>query len=122
MLKLNYPIKLLIFSALIFVLAIFLAQKFSITFYYIGILSIFFTCFSFVLNMQLQKALTAPSKNQFTFTFLGLTGLKIFSCLTILLFALYFATAGKLELGICTMSYYMLYTTFEVWHWIGRLK
>ncbi len=120
--KLNYPIKLLIFSVLVFVLAILLAHKFSIAFFYIGVLSIFFTGFSFLLNMQLQKALTAPSKNQFTFTFLGLTGLKMFSCLTILLFGLYFATASKLELGICTMSYYMLYTTFEVWHWMGALK
>jgi|GEM_PF-1351179 len=120
--KLSYPIKLSIFSVLIFVTAVLLAQKFGISLYYIVVLSVFFTGFSFVLNMQLQRALTAENKNQFTFTFLGLTGLKMFSCLIILLFGLYFATASKLELGICTMAYYMLYTTFEVWHWMGKLK
>ena len=122
MLKLNYSAKLLIFSVLIFVTAIFLAKKFSIALSYVILLSIFFTGFSFILNMRLQNALKSENKNQFTFAFLGLTGLKMFSCLIILLFGLYFATTSKLELGICIMSYYMLYTTFEVWHWIGRLK
>lgn len=99
-----------------------MAQKFNIALYYIAVLSIFFTGFSFVLNVRLQTALQSENKNQFTFAFLGLTGLKMLSCLFILLFGLYFATAGKLELGICTMSYYMLYTSFEVWHWMDKLK
>jgi hypothetical protein len=120
--KLTYSVKILVFSALIFTAAFLAAQKFNIAFYYIVLLSVYFTSFSFILNRQLQKALLDQNKNKFTHTFLALTALKMFSCLIILLFGLYFATAGKLELGICTMSYYMLYTGFEVWHWINKLK
>jgi hypothetical protein len=118
----SYFVKLLIFSALIFVVAFLAAQKFNMAIYYIVLLSVYFTGFSFILNRQLQSTLQDKNKNKFTHTFLALTALKMFSCLIILLFGLYFATAGKLELGICTMGYYMLYTTFEVWHWMGKLK
>ena len=120
--KLNYYVKLLVFSLLIFAIAFIAAQKFSIVIYYIVLLSVYFTGFSFILNRQLQSALADKNKNKFTHTFLALTALKMFSCLIILLFGLYFATTSKLELGICTMGYYMLYTTFEVWHWLGKLK
>jgi uncharacterized membrane protein len=54
--------------------------------------------------------------------FLALTALKMFTSLFILLFGLYFITDNRLIVGICTMSYYMLYTVLEVWHWLGRLK
>ena len=118
----SYFVKLLVFSALIFVTAFLAAQKFNIALYYVVLLSVYFTGFSFVLNKQLQSALQDKNKNKFTHTFLALTALKMFSCLIILLFGLYFATASKLELGVCTMGYYMLYTTFEVWYWMGRLK
>ncbi len=122
MLKLDYYTKLLIFSALISVIVFFMAQTFGISLYYIVLLSVYFTLFSVIFNMRLQASLLSVNKNQFTFTFLGLTGLKMLSCLFILMFGLYFSKSNKLELGICTMSYYMLYTTFEVWHWMNKLK
>jgi len=114
---------LFIFSALIFALAFLIAvQKFNVSLYYLVLLSIYFASFSFVMNKQLQSALQSENKNKFTHTFLALTALKMFSCLIILLFGLYFSTANKMALGICTMGYYMLYTTFEVWHWLLKLK
>jgi hypothetical protein len=53
---------------------------------------------------------------------LALTALKMFSCLFILLFGLYFIKENRLAIGICTMTYYMLYTGLEVWYWMGKLK
>lgn len=120
--KLNYYSKLCILSTLIFIIAFFAAKKFNISLYYVIILSAWFTAFSIILNIRLQNSLKSANKNQFTFVFLGLTGLKMLSCLLILLFGLYFSADHKLELGVCTMSYYMIYTAFEVSHWLGKLK
>jgi O-antigen/teichoic acid export membrane protein len=118
----SYYVKLLAFSVLIFTAAFLAAQKFNMPLYYVVLLSVFFTSFSFILNKQLQDALQAENKNKFTNTFLALTALKMFSCLFILLFGLYFIKDSHLAIGICTMSYYMLYTALEVWHWLSRLK
>jgi len=118
----SYSVKLLAFSALIFAAAFFAAQKFGMPLYYIVALSGFFTSFSFILNKQLQTALQDTNKNKFTNSFLALTALKMFSCLFILLFGLYFIKENRMAIGICTMTYYMLYTALEVWHWMGKLK
>ena len=120
--KLNYYLQLFIFSLLVFIVTYFASVKFEIPLYYVVLLSIYFTGFSFVLNRQLQSALQAENKNKFTHTFLALTALKMFSCLIILLFGLYFAKESKMAIGICTMSYYMLYTSYEVWYWLNKLK
>ena len=122
MLKRSYYLQLLVFSVLIFVASYIAAKKFAIPLYYVILLSGYFTAFSAILNRQLQKAIQDTNKNKFTHTFLALTALKMFSCLFILLFGLYFAAESKFAIGICTMSYYMLYTAFEVWHWLGKLK
>lgn len=122
MLKRNYYLQLFMFSVLVFIIAFLACQSFAIPLYYIVLLSTYFTGFSFILNKQLQKALQAENKNKFTNTFLALTALKMFSCLFILLFGLYFANQGKLYIGIITMSYYMLYTSYEVWFWLKKLK
>ena len=122
MLKSNYYLQLFIFSLLVFIIAYLSSQKFVIPLYYVVLLSIYFTGISFILNKQLQSALLAENKNKFTNTFLALTALKMFSCLIILLFGLYFANQGKLYIGIITMGYYMLYTGYEVWYWLGKLK
>lgn len=120
--KINYYLQLLIFSVLVFVITFFASLKFHIPLYYVVLLSVYFSAFSFVLNRQLQSALQAENKNKFTHTFLALTALKMFSCLILLLFGLYFANEGKMAIGICTMGYYMLYTTYEVWYWLNKLK
>ena len=113
---------LLIFSGLVFGVAFLASSKFAMPPYYIVLLSLYFTSFSIILNRQLQSALTDENKNKFTNTFLALTALKMFSCLMLLLFGLYFATQGKMAIGICTMGYYMLYTGYEVWYWLNKLK
>lgn len=120
--KLNYYLQLLIFSVLVFIVGYFSSQKFVIPLYYIVLLSGYFTAFSFMLNKQLQSSLQSENKNKFTNTFLALTALKMLSCLFILLFGLYFAHQGKLAIGIATMGYYLLYTSYEVWYWLNRLK
>ena len=122
MLKSNYYLQLFIFSVLVFIIAYLSSQKFAIPPYYIVLVSVYFTGFSFILNKQLQRALLAENKNKFTHTFLALTALKMFSCLIILLFGLYFANQGKLYIGIATMGYYMVYTGYEVWYWLNKLK
>ncbi|HTA62603.1 MAG TPA: hypothetical protein VK835_09115 [Bacteroidia bacterium] len=118
----SYSVKLLAFSVLIFAAAFLAAQKFGIPLFYIVALSGFFTGFSFILNKQLQSAIQHTNKNKFTNSFLALTALKMFSCLFILLFGLYFIKDNRLAIGICTMTYYMLYTALEVWYWMGKLK
>jgi hypothetical protein len=120
--KLNYYLQLLIFSVLVFVATYFTSLKFEIPLYYVVLLSVYFTGFSFILNKQLQTALQDNNRNKFTHTFLALTALKMFSCLILLLFGLYFATQGKMAIGISTMGYYMLYTGYEVWYWLRKLK
>jgi hypothetical protein len=118
----SYSLKLLAFSVFVFASAFLAAQKFGMPLYYIMALTGFFTSFSFILNKQLQAALQDSNKNKFTNSFLALTALKMFSCLFILLFGLYFIKENRLAIGICTMSYYMLYTGLEVWYWMGKLK
>ena len=120
--KINYYLQLLIFSVLVFTIAYLASQKFDIPLYYIVLLSGYFAAFSFILNNKLKSSLQSENKNKFTNTFLALTALKMLSCLFILLFGLYFAHQGKLAIGICTMGYYMLYTSYEVWYWLNRLK
>jgi hypothetical protein len=120
--RLNYYLQLFIFSLLVFIIALFVSDKFGIPLYYIVLLSVYFTGFSFILNRQLESALQAENKNKYTHTFLALTALKMFSCLIVLLFGLYFANQGKMAIGICTMGYYMLYTSYEVWYWLNKLK
>ncbi len=120
--KLNYYLQLFVFSLLVFMVAYFASLKFVIPLYYVVLLSVYFTGFSFILNKQLQNALQAENKNKFTHAFLALTALKMFSCLILLLFGLCFANQGKMAIGICTMSYYMLYTSYEVWYWLAKLK
>jgi hypothetical protein len=120
--KLNYYLQVFIFSLLVFIVTYIASLKFEIPLYYVVLLGVYFTGFSFMLNKQLQSALQAENKNKFTHTFLALTALKMFSCLVILLFGLYFANQGKMTIGICTMGYYMLYTGYEVWYWLGKLK
>jgi len=118
----SYQAKLNLFSVIVYAFAFLASQKFGIPLYYIVLLSAFFIGFSLVLNKQLQTALQDPNKNKFTNTFLALTALKMFTCLFILLFGLYFIKQNRLAVGICTMSYYMLYTGLEVWYWLGKLK
>jgi hypothetical protein len=120
--KLNYYLQLFIFSMLVFVVTYVASLKFEIPIYYVVLLSVYFTGFSFILNKQLQTALQDNNRNKFTHTFLALTALKMFSCLILLLFGLYFAKEGKMAIGLSTMGYYMLYTSYEVWYWLRKLK
>ena len=122
MFKSAYTFRLLIFSAFLFVTAFFAARQFEIPVYYVVLLSVYFTVFSFVLNRKLESALVDANKNKFTHTFLALTALKMFSALMMLLFGLFFTDKDKLALGLCTMMFYMLYTAYEVWYWLAKLK
>ncbi|MBS1646928.1 MAG: hypothetical protein JST67_06270 [Bacteroidetes bacterium] len=86
-------------------------------------LAVFFTGFSFVLHAQLEQALKSENKNQFTYSFLMFTGLKMFACLILLLIGLYFTPSeSRMPLGIGTMMYYLIFTAFEVRFWLKRLK
>ena len=62
--NLNYYLQLLFFSLLIYIAAYFASLKFGIPFYYIALLSLYFTAFSFILSKQLGNALHAENKNK----------------------------------------------------------
>ncbi len=115
-------VKLIIFSVAIFAAAYASSFLFDLPLVLLLLLSFYFTGFTFVLNARLQKALNDENKNKFTQVFMGLTGIKILSSLILLVCFLYMFKANKLHMGICTMSYYMLYTVFEVALWRKKLS
>jgi hypothetical protein len=115
-------VKLIIFSVVIFAAAYFSSFLFDLPLALLLLLTFYFTCFSYILNSLLQKAVNDENKNKFTQVFLGLTGIKILSSLILLVCFLYMFKGNKLHIGICTMGYYMLYTVFEVTLWKAKLK
>ncbi|HWY37616.1 MAG TPA: hypothetical protein VNY73_03590 [Bacteroidia bacterium] len=115
-------IKLLVFAAGVFIATYAVSFVVELPLYLLIILSVFFTTFSFILNIRLEKALHAENKNQFTYTFLGLTGIKMLASLVLLACTLALSKQNKFNMAICIMSYYMLYTIFEVITWRGKLK
>jgi len=115
-------IKLLVFSAGVFTAAFSLSFVLELPVFLLLLLTFFLTCFSFLFNWQLTKAFNDENKNKFTQVFMGMTGIKIFSSLIILAMVLFLTKQNKLHIGICIMSYYMLYTVFEVVLWRSKLK
>jgi len=115
-------LKLLAFSALILGAALGASVLFPVPFKMLLILSFYFTFFTYLFNLQLQKAYDHENKNKFTQVYMGFTGIKMLSCLVLLVCFLYFFKDNKLNIGIFTMSYYMLYTIFEVILWKGKLR
>lgn len=119
----SYPIKLLSFSAFVFVAAFFVAQKFFISVYLLVALTFFFSLLCLIANRRLSAALQDANRNKFTFTFLTFTGLKLFASLILLLVAIYLTPADtRFATGICVMGYYFLYTAFEASYWMRHLK
>ena len=114
-------VKLILFSAGVLAAAYGLSFVFELPLFLLLLLTFFFTCYTALLNWQLGKSLNDENKNKFTQVFMGLTGIKIFSSLILLALVLFFTGQNKLHIGICIMSYYMLYTTFEVVLWRGKL-
>ncbi len=115
-------LKLLVFSAGVFIATYALSFLVELPLYLLITLTLFFTGFSFILNMRLEKAMHAENKNQFTQVFLGLTGIKMLSSLILLACTLALSKHDKFNMGVCIMAYYMLYTIFEVLIWRGKLK
>ncbi len=115
-------VKLLIFSVVLFAVAHLAMYLFHVDFLLIILLSIYFTGFSWLFNRQLQKAYDDENKNKFTQVFMGLSGIKILTSLILLVAFLYFFNDHRFNTGIYTMSYYMLYTVYEVIFWRSKLK
>ena len=115
-------IKLLVFAAGVFIATYATSFIVELPLYLLITLSIFFTGFSFIFNAQLEKVLHSENKNQFTQVFLGLTGIKMLSSLIFLACMLSLTKHDKFNIGVCIMTYYMLYTIFEVIIWRGKLK
>ena len=115
-------LKLLVFAAGIFIATYALSTIVELPLYLLILLTFFFTGFSFIMNQQLEKAVKSENKNQFTQVFLGFTGIKMLSSLILLACMLALTKHDKLNIGVCIMSYYMLYTVFEVVLWRGKLK
>lgn len=115
-------LKLLVFAAGVFIATYLLSLSVQLPLYLLITLSVFFTVFSLILNMQLEKALKSENKNQFTQVFLGLTGIKMLVSAILLACVLALSKHDKFNMGICIMIYYMLYTIFEVVVWRRKLK
>ena len=118
----NDKIKLLVFAAGVFIATYCASLIVELPLFLLILLTVFFTAFSFIMNMQLEKALRSENKNQFTNSFLGLTGIKMLGSLILLACVLALSKHDKFNMGICIMTYYMAYTVYEVIHWRGKLK
>lgn len=114
--------KLVIFSAAFFFLAYGASLIYAIPVAVLAILSLFFTAFTLLFNQRLKKAFADPNKNKFTQVFLAFTSLKMISSLVILVSFLYFFKSHHLNIGVCTMGYYLAYTIFEVLIWRSKLS
>lgn len=86
------------------------------------ILSLVFTAFSLIFNARLKRALNDVNKNKFVHVFLGFTGAKMFGSLVLLAILLTVIKHDRLNIGICVLAYYLLYTIFEVALWTRKLK
>ena len=115
-------VKLFIFSSILFAAAYGASSLFPLPFILLLVLSFYFTTFSWLFNSRLQKAYGDANKNKFTQVFMGFTGIKIISALALLVCFLSLFKENKLNIGVFTMAYYMLYTIFEVVLWKGKLK
>ena len=118
----NDKVKLLVFAAGIFIAAYATSLLVELPLYLLILLSGFFTGFTFIFNLQLEKAVKAENKNQFTQVFLGFTGIKMLCSLILLACFLALSNHTKFNIGLCIMAYYMAYTVYEVIHWRGKLK
>ena len=114
-------IKLLVFSAGVFISAYASSCFFALPVYLPAILTVFFAGFTLLLNYCLKKALNSENKHQFTNAFLGLTGLKMLCSCILLAVLLSTAKQDNLQIGLCILAYYMLYTIFEVVIWKRKL-
>jgi hypothetical protein len=115
-------LKLFIFSVAVFALAYGVSVIFPIPVAVLGTLSVFFTLFTLVFNQRLSKAFHDPNKNKFTQVFLGFTMLKMLLSLVMLICFFYFIKTNHLNIGVCTMGFYLAYTAFEVLIWRKRLS
>ena len=115
-------IKLIIFSGAIFLLAYGISLVYPIPVTALVVLSVFFTLFTLVFNQRLLQAFNDPNKNKFTRVFLGFTSIKMLLSLVLLVSFLYFYKVSRLNIGVCTMGYYLAYTIFEVLIWRTRLS
>lgn len=115
-------VKLFIFSAVVFTAAYGASYLFPFPFELLLLLTFYFTSYTFIFNSRLQKAYNDENKNKFTFTFMALTSIKMLSSLVLLAACLYIFKEHRLNIGVCTLSYYMLYTVFEVALWKAKLK
>ena len=118
----NDKIKLLVFAAGVFIATFAASFIVELPLYLLILLSVFFTAFTFIMNARLEKALQSENKNQFTYTFLGMTGIKMLGSLLVLAITLALSKHDKFNIGVCIMAYYMLYTVFEVIVWREKLK
>lgn len=113
--------KLFAFSVVILGAAYGLSFVFPLPFLLLALLTFYFTGFSYIFNKQLKKAYDHQNKNKFTQVFTGMTGIKLLTSLILLVAFLYVFKENRLYIGVCTMAYYMAYTTFEVILWKGKL-
>jgi uncharacterized membrane protein len=114
-------VKLLVFAAGVFIATLLASRIVELPLYLLITLTVFFTSFTFVFNARLEMALKDENKNKFTQVFLGFTGIKMLCSLILLACVLALSKGVKFNLGICIMTYYMIYTVYEVIHWRKKL-
>ena len=114
-------VKLSIFAVALFAATFAASLIVELPLYLLILLTVFFFSFSMIFNNRLEKALHHENKNQFTQAFLGLTGVKMLLSMVLLACVMAFSKHDKFNIGICIMTYYMLYTIFEVIIWRKKL-
>ncbi len=120
----SYLVKLLIFSVVV-VLAVYVwnanaAPEYGSNNAYF--ITGFFFLFSWFNHRFLTGALKSNNKNEFTYRFLGSTGIKLFLSLMIILLMAFLHKQTIVPFAIMLMIHYFLFTAFEIIHLLKVLK
>jgi len=112
--------KLGIFSAITFVIIYFLQQSIYFKSSLYWLVWLFFIFSTVVIHVLLTKAQQSPQK--FIRTFMGLTALKLFAYLLILVVYALLRKQSAMPFIFCFLLMYFLYTPFEVIMLFKQLK
>lgn len=109
----SFGVKLSIFSVIAFAIIYFLQQTsyFNSSLYWL--VWLFFICSTLFIHIILTKA-AQQSGQQFIRTFMGLTAIKLFGYLIIIVVYAFLRKQSALPFTLCFLLMYFLYSAFEV--------
>lgn len=111
----SFFLKLSLFSVFTFILLYGLQHLHSTYFqtHLYWVLWLFFVIITITIHWVLMRVVTKDPK-KFVITYMGITGIKLFSYLIIILIYALLKRQGALGFTLCFLVLYFLYTVFEV--------